>query len=139
MPNIRACIVCEGVRQEILGKWTLLGFFGVAPVVRVSIGDFSKAVTLCFVFGGDEFVGTLRASLNVIAPSGVQVSGATDAVGEFFKGKPATMFFMQYQSVMPGPGRYTVIFTMNGQEAYRTTVDIDQGDAQDMARRRLGS
>lgn len=51
---IKACIVCEQARPEALGKYSLLGYFGLAPNVVVNIGDFTKPVTLCFVFVGGQ-------------------------------------------------------------------------------------
>ena len=127
IPPIKTCIVCEGARAEVHGKWTLLGFFGVAPDVRVSFTDFSKPVTLCFAFIGGDADGKIRAGLRVIAPSGAVIPGAMETEGDFVGGKISTAFFMSFQAVVPGPGRYTVVLTLNGQDSFKTTVELVPG------------
>lgn len=123
-PTIHACIVCEQARPELLGKWMLLGFFGVAPHVRVAIGDFNKPVTLCFVFVGDRFVGKVRAAIRVVAPNGDILPGATEAAGEFFPDKPVSTFYMHFQGPVRGPGRYAVTLIVNGEEFYPTSFEL---------------
>jgi hypothetical protein len=49
-PQIVTCIVCEGVRQELLGKYTLVGVYGAAPHARVALVNFANPVDLCFFF-----------------------------------------------------------------------------------------
>jgi len=36
-PAITTCLVCDGVRQEILNKYTIVGFYGVTPVSRQNL------------------------------------------------------------------------------------------------------
>jgi hypothetical protein len=129
LPKIRTCLVCEAVRAEVGGKWTLLGFFGVTPDVQVSIANFAFPVTLCFAFVGGDGSGRVRASIRVLTPSGKEISG-TAVDGELAPGKLASMFFMNFQSVLPGAGRYTVVLDMNGQEGYRDTFSLAQGTPQ---------
>jgi hypothetical protein len=50
-PNFEFCVICEGVRQEIGGKLTILGFYGMAPNVDVSIRNPNLAVVLHLVTG----------------------------------------------------------------------------------------
>jgi hypothetical protein len=132
--TIRACILCEQARQEVLGKWTLLGFFGVAPNVRVGIADFRQPITLCFVFAGDQYVGKVRVSVRVLSPSGADVPGGMSAEGEFLPGRLTSAFFLPFQAVVPGQGQYTAVLTFNGQDIYRTTFEIIQGDVAAMAK-----
>jgi len=122
--HIGTCIVCEQARPEILEKWTLLGFFGVTPNVWVRISDFTKPVTLCFVFVGGECVGKLHVAIRVVAPSGANIPGGSEAIGEFVPEKKMSAFYMAFQGVMPGPGRYSVVMVLNGQDVYQTTFEL---------------
>jgi hypothetical protein len=137
-PQIQGCIICEGARQEVLGKWTLLGFFGLAPNVRVQIAEFAKPVTLCFVFAGGEAAGKFRITSRLTAPNGDNLPGP-GVEGDLLPGRPTTIFFMQYFSVLPGPGRYKIILAANGQDIYDTTFELAQGDAQEMLRKQRPS
>jgi hypothetical protein len=132
LPQIHTCLVCEEARKEVLGKWTLLGFFGVAPNVHVAIADFAKPVALCFAFVGGEAVGKLRVAIRVMAPSGADVPGGSEVEGEFLPGKLTTALFMSFLGIVPGPGRCTVVLVVNDQGIYRTTFELVQGDAADM-------
>jgi hypothetical protein len=123
-PIIRACIVCEQARPEASNKWALLGFFGVTPNVRIKIANFAIPVTLCFVFTSDEFVGKVHVEVRVVAPSGASIPGALPADGEFFPNQPGAMFYMHYQAVLPGPGRYTVVLVVNGADIYRDAFEL---------------
>jgi len=48
-PKIDCCVVCEGIRQEIMNKFVLLGFFGITPHVQLTIKDFKIPVSFCFI------------------------------------------------------------------------------------------
>ena len=41
-PKIRHCLVCEGVREEINRKRSVLGFYGVTPDVEIMLEDFAR-------------------------------------------------------------------------------------------------
>lgn len=127
--QVQTCLVCEQARPELLGKWTLLGFFGVAPNVSISILDFSKPVALCFVFMGDALAGKIAGACRVVAPSGANIPGGAEVQGEFLPNRPSSAFFLGFQNVMPGPGRYTVVFALNGRDVYKTTFDLTQGSS----------
>lgn len=48
-PKILDCIVAEGIRLEVEGKATILGFYGVVPHVEIGIKDPKKPVSLHFI------------------------------------------------------------------------------------------
>lgn len=68
----------------------------------------------------------------MITSSGVNVPGGSTGEGDLAPGKVATNLFMQFQGVVPGPDRYTVVLTLNGQDVHRETFELAQGDAQAM-------
>ncbi|MEQ1606119.1 MAG: hypothetical protein ABL999_14750 [Pyrinomonadaceae bacterium] len=42
--EVRHCLVCEDIRQEILGKISINGLFGIAPDVRINLKEINKSV-----------------------------------------------------------------------------------------------
>jgi hypothetical protein len=138
-PQIRHCIVCEGARQEVLGKLTLLGFFGLTPDVGVSISDFNKPVTLCFVFAGGPGDGHFSITVRLVAQSGATLPGTSPAEGDLLPGKLTSVFVLYFNAVVPGPGPYKVFLVANGHDAYETKFQFVQGDPQEMQRKQLQS
>lgn len=133
-PQIQNCLVAEGFRQEILGKYTILGFFGIAPNVHIAIADFKNAVTLCFFFVGGPGSGAFRANIRFVSPSGESFAALSDAEGEFTPEKSVSYVIIGFQAVLPGPGKYALTLTVNEQDKYSTTVEFHQGDKAEMAR-----
>jgi len=126
--RVRACVVCEQARPEVLGKWTLLGFFGLAPTIRVAIANFQLPVTLCFGFMSEEFAGRITANVRVVASSG-PIGGVSPPVqADIPATRPLTMLFLHFQGVAPGPGRYTVVLTVNGEDVFETSFLLENPD-----------
>jgi hypothetical protein len=50
-PNLNYCIICEGMRPEIGGKLTILGFYGLAPNVDVRVVNPNSPVILALIAG----------------------------------------------------------------------------------------
>jgi len=49
--NVKFCIVCEDVRSEIHGKYSILGFFGLLPDVEIKVQELNKPIAqLVFLF-----------------------------------------------------------------------------------------
>jgi len=72
-PNFNYCIICEGIRPEIGGKLTLLGYYGITPFVQVLVVNPNIALGLCFVVGFPpvEDTGTVyQGTFSVSNPSG---------------------------------------------------------------------
>jgi len=116
------CLVCEGVRQEIQNKYTVLGFFGIAPHVRIAIRDFKLPVTLCFFFCGTTAGGKVKLSVKLIDRSGQQVPNripqSLDAT--FDSSNLATFIVLFFEGVVPGPGEYKVSLIIDEREHYST-------------------
>lgn len=117
-PKINALLICEGARPEPLGKFNLLGFYGLAPVT-IAIEDFSKPLTFCFVFSGGAGAGKFRTSIRVIAPDGQGFAGLEGADGELLPGRSNSLFLYGFKSILPGPGNYQVALIVNDAEIYR--------------------
>lgn len=127
-PKIEVCILCEGVRPEIQNKHILLGFFGIAPYVRIHIKDFKRPVSLCFVFCTNEGVaGKHTIDLRLTDKKGTVLSNAIQGIKdeEARPGARSTNIFMAFQGLLGEPGLYRVDLVVDGMEHYSTKVTID--------------
>jgi hypothetical protein len=50
-PPINFCIVCEGIRPELGGKLSILGFFGVTPNVDIGVVRLEQPLSVTVVLG----------------------------------------------------------------------------------------
>lgn len=125
--EVKYCIVCEAARQEIGGKASLLGFFGLTPDVNVLVPQ--TPIQLPFTFflvckGGDNKKHSGRAM--VIAPDGKEIGAA--ALPEVLisaSGDPGGVISIAFQSMnLPVPGRYTFKLLIDDNEIYSTSFAI---------------
>jgi hypothetical protein len=132
-PQIAQCIVCEGARLEAYGKYTLFGFYGIAPRIRIAILDFSNLVTLCFFFVGGPASGDTSAIARVFSPSG-QIFDSIPAYGHFKEGPLSTFIILAISNHLPGPGQYRVALVANDENKYETTFELVQVSGGEMER-----
>lgn len=66
-PEITVCVVCEAIRQEVDGKLSILGFWGILPHLEVPIGKKPKTLTFLLITGPMEG-GTFRVSATLENP-----------------------------------------------------------------------
>jgi hypothetical protein len=127
-PTIDACIVCEGVRQEVLGKYILLGFFGITPHAQVSLKYLEQPSSLCFVFCGGGGAGRFNVGLRVTDIQGIPVSNTMPGImnGELIGGKPATSIFLGFQGIFGRIGKYRVTLIVDDSEHYSTSINVEQ-------------
>jgi len=129
-PKIDACIVCEGIRQEIHSKSIILGYYGITPYVRVRIKDFSQPVTLCFVFTGGAGAGSYHLKLELIHSSGFVPENKFASVisGQLMPEIPVTNAMFAFQGVMK-PGRYNLALIVDGIAHFKSSVELKQLDS----------
>ena len=131
LPKIDVCIVCEGARAELYNKTILLGFYGVAPYVRILLHDFQAPVMLCFVFcGAGGSAGKYNVGLRLTDPTGRVLSNsqtAPDVSGELSADRDLTNIFLRFQGLVGGPGKYRLDLIVNGLEHFSTTFELSQG------------
>lgn len=132
-PKIEVCILCEGARAEIQNKHILLGFFGIAPYVRINIRDFKLPVSLCFVFCTSAGVsGKHDIDLRVTCPQGTVLSNSVSGIKNQETARTnasSTNIFMAFQGLLGTPGRYRAALIVDGEEHYSTTVTIETAQA----------
>jgi hypothetical protein len=123
-PTINACFVCEGARPELGGKTILLGYYGIAPHVRVQIMNFALPVQLTFVFAGGPGHGHFRVDLRITAANGATFD-AQGLEGDLVSGTTVSNVFMGFNGILPGPGNYTASLLVNGAVQFQAAFGLD--------------
>jgi len=75
-PAFDYCILCEGIRPEVGGKVTILGFYGLAPNIEVAVGNPNQPLVLSFIAGFPPVTETTEIYENTISlfrPNGTTV------------------------------------------------------------------
>ncbi|PYU27282.1 MAG: hypothetical protein DMG32_07790 [Acidobacteria bacterium] len=131
-PETKACLVCEGARLEAYGKYSVLGFYGIAPDVYIAIREFIQPITLCFFFVCGRGSGNFNVGARLIAPNGSiieppSVQASLDA------SIPLAFFIFTVQNALPGPGQYRVLLRANQEERYATTIECSHVTPEQMA------
>jgi hypothetical protein len=128
-PTISACFLCEQVRPELGNKFILLGFYGVAPYIRVQVQNFALPIQLVFVFAGGPGHGHFRIDLRITSANGA----AFDAPGGFeanlIQQAGHSNIFMGFQGVLPGPGNYMASLLANGATQFQAPFALEPAPA----------
>lgn len=124
-PTIDACFVCELVRPEAMGKFSVLGYYGIAPHVHIQIRNFALPVGLSFVFAGGPGSGHFRIVLRITAPNGANFD-APMVEGDLVGQANLTNVFMSFQGVLPGPGDYTLTLLVNDAPHFHSRFTLEQ-------------
>jgi hypothetical protein len=134
--NFDFCILCEGVRPEVGGKLTVLGFFGVAPSVEIVVQNPNQPLMMSFIAGFPPVTGGTTVYQNVISlirPNGAPVFQTPPAqlnVSTTSRGLVATAF------VIPPPyvwGRHVLRIYVNNELKLDTSFNIRQANPAELA------
>lgn len=72
--NVTFCMVCEDVRPEMHGKYSILGFFGLLPHVNIKLKEMGKALArLVFLMNVEGDPGKYKLKFTVIGPDRAKV------------------------------------------------------------------
>jgi hypothetical protein len=123
--RIDACLLCELARPEAMGKFSVLGYYGIAPYVHVQIQNFGLPIVLTFVFAGGPGSGHFRMALRITAPNGATFDAA-GVEGDLVAQATQTNIFLGFQGVLPGPGTYTATLLVNDAQQFQTQFTLDQ-------------
>jgi hypothetical protein len=127
-PEIKFCIVCETIRQEVGNKLTILGFYGLLPDVHVHQSPWGVPVVLTFLLGvgRNEEGGKYTLAAKVLAPDRsilvetppgeILVPRNKGEQGYFALGF-STITFQQ-------PGQYTFVVDINGDRTYESSFSV---------------
>ena len=78
LPDLKVCLICEGIRDETGGKAIMLGVFGAAPDVAIHGNIDIPIASLVFVVFGGGGVGTVELASEIIGPEGARIAPAED-------------------------------------------------------------
>jgi hypothetical protein len=123
-PRIDACLVCELARPEAMGKFSVLGYYGIAPYVHIQVHNFGIALSLTFLFAGGPGSGHFRIGLRITAPNGATFD-APGVEGDILAQANLTNIFMGFQGVLPGPGDYTATLLANDAQQFQTRFTLE--------------
>jgi hypothetical protein len=74
LPDLQFSIVCEDVRREVTGMFTVVGILGALPVPQVPVAVFKLFVFNRWTCGVGQFTETVR----LVAPDGTTVLRKSD-------------------------------------------------------------
>lgn len=125
--EVVSCIVCEGVRPELGGKATILGFGGVLPYVDMGIKDLPAKLsnlTLLILIKGS---GSAPANLLILNPDGTAADPSEgteiqldwDGAGQVIGASIGLSGFVANQV-----GIYSVRFSLNERLIYESSFEI---------------
>lgn len=128
-PRVTHCLLCEGVRQELGRKTTILGFMGMSPDVRVRVTDFSIPTDLAFLLVGGGVSAPFRVEPRIIGPGGeIVVANPSTPTIPGGPDYPTLHLGMVFRGVkFPGPGVYRFQANFNdGEYTYETKFQLEQ-------------
>jgi hypothetical protein len=136
-PNIHTCLICEDIRPEPGSKFTILGFFGVAPKVEIRIPRLEHAnLRLAFLAIADrgDLLEPTDISFSVVDEAGsVLVTSPESPINITRSDSPLATLSLAFGIGGLGilhEGRHDFILSSGGQEVYRTSFLIRLGAPQ---------
>lgn len=127
-PKIFHCLVCEGVREEVNRKRSILGFYGVTPEVEIMLEDFTLPMGhLVFFLVGGPAEGSFRVSFEIFGESKQVVSRTRDATVVIEGAAKGYNLTVDAGAVhFPRPGRYTFRLFVDGQPYFEDSFGLLQ-------------
>jgi hypothetical protein len=125
-PSIRHCLVCEEVRPELMGKSSILGFYGVTPNVNLIVQDLTKPIErLSFLLICEPGEGNHKVIVRIEGPNGETVFTAPEADFSFPPSQQPVNVVIGIAPVQfPTTGRYRFVLVVNGDERFHTFFEI---------------
>lgn len=127
-PKIFHCLVCEGVREEVNRKRSILGFYGVTPEVEIMLEDFTLPMGhLVFFLVGGPAEGSFRVSFEIFGESKQIVPRSPDATVVIEGAAKGYNLNVDAGAVrFPRPGRYTFRLFVDGQPYFEDSFELLQ-------------
>ena len=132
-PQIRYCLVCENVRPEQSGLTTMVGFYGIAPDVRIGIPDFSEPLPILafLLISNESGQGDFEIQVRISDDAGNIVLGVPSGRVALAGGARRLNLGVNVTGLkLPQPGRYTLSLLVNGLMHFHTTFEAEQADVQ---------
>lgn len=126
LSEVLFCIFCEGVRQEIDGKATILGFGGLLPYVTVGVTDkVQKRIDFVLLIS-TRGNGKASADFDILDPKGAVLAERKgvklDGEGPDF----ITNLVMPFSVIsLTVSGLYVVRVVVDGNEIYKSSFEVN--------------
>ena len=132
LPTVRACIICDTVREEVGGKLTVLGMFGFAPDVMIHVRALPAQFELTFLLVFAKATKEIQTKLvpEVLNQQGETVVRFPEMSGKFEAGKGAIIAMDVRALQAKQAGEYRFRLLAEGKEEYSTTFRIKEGPVQ---------
>lgn len=135
-PDFDFCIICDGIRPEIGGKFTLLGFFGLAPHVEVATTNPAQPIPLAFIAGFPPVAdaqAVYEYSIAIIRPN---QTVAQQTPQQRLKVSAAGRGLVAFTFVLPPPqasGLYSIRITVNHETKLDTGFRLRSANQTELA------
>ncbi len=129
--NVSFCMVCEDVRPEMHGKYSILGFFGLLPHVNIKLKEMGKALArLVFLINVEGDPGKYKFKFSVIGPNKDKVVpdialGEMEIMDDLTKRSMAVVNLAGL--VFEKEGSYKVQMSLKNKIFYESTFKVAQG------------
>jgi hypothetical protein len=125
LSEVISCIFCEGIREEVGGKATIVGFGGVLPYVTVGIaGQLPQVVdiTLLLLAKGE---GDASVDFEIIDPNGLVLVEQRALHIDWDNSEQIVSIATRFQGFpIKSEGKYTVRFLADSQEVFKSSFVI---------------
>jgi hypothetical protein len=132
-PNSEFCIICEGIRPEIGGKVTILGFYGVAPHVEILVPVLGALTSFSFLIGfapPQTDVSQNQSYFTVTAPSGNRLIYTQPA---FLRGVPGKRIVVAFTTpLIPESGQHILRVHGDTEILFETTFSVRAATANEL-------
>jgi hypothetical protein len=129
MPILRYCIVADDVRLEIQNKASIIGFYGIAPNVNISVAYPDRPIArMAFLLGSGSSVpvGSYRTRLQILNPQGTNLLDDTQEPIVSEVTTPTGINAVVYCVPLPlsGFGTYRLVAIVNDQPDFESEIMI---------------
>jgi hypothetical protein len=129
-PRIKHCIIAEDVRLEQAGKSSILGFYGIAPDVQLTLKFLDKPLDrLVLMFIGGTGSGNYKFHLQLSKPNGEPVLNLPEGAVTVpsIEGIANTNFILGFSNLpLQQEGTYRIKLISSDGVQFETTFEVKQ-------------
>lgn len=131
--NVVFCIVCEEIRQEINGKFSVLGFYGLLPNVYIKVSQLEGAIArLLFLIDIEGDVGKYQFDFEIIDPEEKSIQKLLLAEMQLYnqqKERTVAAINLAGLPISKTAGDYTVKLSYKDEVFYESKFAVELGEA----------